>query len=407
MKIILFEFRKNILRKAVIISTIILICINIFVIYAQCRYNNDAFTNEVNIYNSSAEEWNYYKELHNQIDGKITEKKQDKIIALYNSLKEKIDKDDYISGYTKDAKTGYEFGDYSLVESNFYLPMKYFVSYRSKNDDIVDKAKENVKFYRKTGYSYEFKKNQYIVKRYSGRNLSEFYDTTGWKKLFQYNFSDVVLIVLMFLCILPLFQQERINGMENIILGTKKGRKMYFAGKYISVILGNILFLMIITGVNYFVFDVIYGLNGTEMPVYALEEYQYSPYNLTMLQMYLIMCGLKCLALIVICTLFSFVSNISRNTIISFLIFIAIIIIELYDSGFICSDAPKRVLWAVISPFALFKSNNMFKSFYDMNILGKFCPRISVCIFAQFIIEMTLILLTYWKYKHFNMRKES
>ena len=40
------------------------------------------------------------------------------------------------------------------------------------------------------------------------------------------------LIIFLFLCVLPLFHQERICGMENIILTTKKGRKMY---KMISV----------------------------------------------------------------------------------------------------------------------------------------------------------------------------
>ena len=90
MKIVLFEFRKNILRKTIIIPMIILLIVNVVVIYAQYRFQNDPFSSEVNRYHSSAREWKYYKELHAQFDGEITEEKQDKIIKLYDDLKEKL-----------------------------------------------------------------------------------------------------------------------------------------------------------------------------------------------------------------------------------------------------------------------------------------------------------------------------
>jgi len=90
MKIVLFEFRKNILRKTIIIPMAILLIVNVMVIYAQYRFQNDPFSSEVNRYHSSAREWEYYKELHAQFDGEITEEKQDKIIKLYDDLKEKL-----------------------------------------------------------------------------------------------------------------------------------------------------------------------------------------------------------------------------------------------------------------------------------------------------------------------------
>ena len=149
MKIVLFEFRKNILRKTIIIPMVILLIVNVMVIYAQYRFQNDPFSSEVNRYHSSAREWEYYKELHAQFDGEITEEKQDKIIKLYDNLKEKIDNADYQKGYTKSAGTGYIFGDYSLIETNFYQPIKNLVSYAEKNKKLVDQAKENIKFYKK------------------------------------------------------------------------------------------------------------------------------------------------------------------------------------------------------------------------------------------------------------------
>ena len=224
MKIVLFEFRKNILRKTIIIPMVILLIVNVMVIYAQYRFQNDPFSSEVNRYHSSAREWEYYKELHAQFDGEITEEKQDKIIKLYDNLKEKIDNADYQKGYTKSAGTGYIFGDYSLIETNFYQPIKNLVSYAEKNKKLVDQAKENIKFYKKADNRYELKKNQHIVKKYQDRVIYDFYDTTGFQKLLDYNFSDVILMIFLFLCALTLFYQEQIYGMEDMILATKKGR---------------------------------------------------------------------------------------------------------------------------------------------------------------------------------------
>ncbi|MCQ4781911.1 hypothetical protein [Anaerostipes hadrus] len=50
MKIVLFEFRKNILRKTIIIPMVILLIVNVMVIYAQYRFQNDPFSSEVNRY---------------------------------------------------------------------------------------------------------------------------------------------------------------------------------------------------------------------------------------------------------------------------------------------------------------------------------------------------------------------
>lgn len=405
MKIMLFEFRKIILRKSVIIPMGVLLIANMVVIYAHYRFNIDVFSDEVNAYNSSSKEWNYYKKLHEQLDGEITEEKQDKVIALYNDLKKKIDKGDYDTKYTESAETGYVYGDYSLVESNFYLPMKRLVSYADKTNKLVIQAKKNIEFFKKADNRYEIQKNKYIVDKYSDRVIREFYDTTGWKKLFDYDFSDVILTVFLFLCVLPLFHQERICGMEHIILVTKKGRKMYLAGKYVSVITGMILCTVLVAGINYVMFNFTYGLKGAGTPLYALEEFEYSPYKMTVLQTYLVIQGVKCIALVTISTLMCLIVEIIKNTMASFVILIGIIVSGLYGSGYICSDNVNKVMAAIVSPFSLFKSSKIFKALYEINLLGTFELRTYVCIAVQIILEVVLICISYYKYKHSGKRK--
>ena len=235
----------------------------------------------------------------------------------------------------------------------------------------------------------------------------DFYDTTGFQKVLDYNFSDAILIVFLFLCALPLFYQERIYGMEDMILATKKGRKTYVAGKYISVIAAIIMCTIVIACVNYIVFYITYGLKGSQMPIYALEEFQYSPYNLTLLQAYFAIQGLKCMALIVVSTLLCLISNITKNTMISFILFIGVIVFGLYCSGYICSDNVQKAVIAIASPFSLFKGSNILKSLYELDLLGNFELRINVCIVIQVIFEVLLICISYYRYKHSSNRKES
>lgn len=148
-------------------------------------------------------------------------------------------------------------------------------------------------------------------------------------------------------------------------------------------------------------------LKGSQMPIYALEEFQYSPYNLTLLQAYFAIQGLKCMALIVVSTLMCLISNMTKNTMMLFIIFIGVTVFGLYCSGYICSDNVQKVVIAIASPFSLFKGFNIFKSLYELDLFGNFELRINVCIVIQVIFEMLLICISYYKYKHSNSRKES
>lgn len=195
--------------------------------------------------------------------------------------------------------------------------------------------------------------------------------------------------------------------MEDMILATKKGRKTYVMGKYISVIAAIIICTIVIACVNYIVFHITYGLKGFQMPIYALEEFQYSPYNLTLIQACLAIQGLKCMALIVISTLMCFVSNMTKNTMMSFIILIGLTVLGLYCSGYICSDNVQKIMVAISSPFSLFKGSDIFKSLYELDLFGNFELRINVCIVIQVIFEMLLIWISYYKYKHSSSRKES
>ena len=86
----------------------------------------------------------------------------------------------------------------------------------------------------------------------------------------------------------------------------------------------------------------------------------------------------------------------------SFVIFIGAVVGGLYCSGYVCSDSVQKVMIAIASPFCLFKCSDVFKSLYEMNVFGNFELRIYTCIFVQIVLEVILVLISYYRYKHFN-----
>lgn len=399
MKIVLFEIRKNVLKISVLIPMLLLVVINSIMIFLQYRYDQNPFSDEMNKYRVSEKEWNYYHELHKKTDGELTEAKVEYIVDNYNKLYDKIKNDDYSTEYSDDTCTGYVFGDYSLVKTYFYEPIKYIVTYCKENEKIIEAAGNNITFYEGVNNKYEVEKNRYIVNQYSGRNPSIFYETTGWKKLLEYNFSDVLMIILIFLCILPAFYQERKSGMEDIILSAKKGKKMYIAGKYLAFFVCAAGVCAIFFLSDYASFSAIYGLNGAQMPIYTIAEYQYTPLNISVFRMYIVKYILKCMSFIVISTIFGLAANLSKNTIMTFLIFLGLTVLGLYCSGFIFSNHVGRLWLAMVSPFSLMKSQEVFKTLLDVKLFGHFYVRLYVCIVIQLIIESGLLMCSYIHFK--------
>lgn len=390
MRIIAFEIRKNILRKPVIIPMILLLLINIFAVLYQSSHVQDIFSDEVDINQLTEKEYVYYQELHKEFDGNITKEKQQELISLHNNLEEIINEGSYTKEYTNEAKTGYIFGDYYLVHKGFYTPMEYMVSYYSINNDMVEKANDNILFYEKTNNKYEIDKNKYIVNNYKNRCISDFYDVSGWKNLFSYNFSDVLLIIALMLLTLPMFYQERTNGMEKIVKGTIKGCKTYTFGKICSVVIGISVFTVLLMLCNYIVFNCVYGLCDGNMPIYALDCYKYTPFNITLNEAYLAITGMKLVAMIVISIIFTFIAYISKNPIITFIGFVGVVCLGLYCSGYIyCEDIFKSLL-AIISPFSLLKFSDIIKEFNEINLIGHFDLKILCCIKIQVIFGIVM-----------------
>ena len=56
------------------------------------------------------------------------------------------------------------------------------------------------------------RRSQHIVKKYQDRVIYDFYDTTGFQKLLDYNFSDVILMIFCFYVLCHYFIKNKSMG---------------------------------------------------------------------------------------------------------------------------------------------------------------------------------------------------
>lgn len=405
MKLLYYEARKYFLRKSIMAVLGILMVLNGLFAYFQYRQAGTGFSDEMTKHVATEGQWHYWLELHRELDGGITEEKVQKITSDYKKYNALIKQGDYSTEYDPNTKTGYVFGDFSVLQSQFYEPMKYLVFYQGENDLLVQHAQENISFFKERGDDFEVSKNTYIVKNYRGRNPCLFYDTLGWKKLFEYDYSDVMVFIIMFLCIVPCFYVERKSEMEHIILTSKRGKFGYTYVKYLAFYFSAVILVILFSVYNYVIMDCLYGLSGWNMELFSLKEFQYTPLNLSVMGFYILLTVLKCIALCGIVTLFTLIARVFSNVITIFLVMLALVMIGLYGAGFIHSMNPGNLSAALISPFSLLQGAQMYKGLSGVNIAGYFVPWLYGYLAIQVLMQAGIQLLIWIYVRCFSKRR--
>lgn len=393
---ILCEIRKNFLRRNVIVAFIILLCFNVIYIYLNFKTGDTGFSKAINQNAVSDERWSSYISLHDKLDGKITTEKVQYIVDKYNELYKEISDKSYSTNYDKDTMTGYIYGDYSLVNEYFYQPLKYEASYQKNIMKLVKEAKENIQFYTKYKNNIEVQKNQYFIKKYSNRKINVFYETQTWKKLFEYRLSDLFIFFIILLSVVPVFRNEKDIGMYQLIVTARDGKKSAQIGKYVGTVFFNSLVVILFALVNILCYSFTYGLSGFHMPLYALESYEYTSLNASVIQFYVLLTILKVLSFSIAAIQVCFISAHCNKIVTGFIVGFLVLTGELFISGYYGATKIYHLVMAVLCPLTLLKSSEIYKNISGMNILDNYVPIGKICIIVQafyFIVSMLICFI--------------
>ncbi len=390
MKILYFELRKEFIRKAFVYIFIALTAVNLFWLEWDYR-TNAGFTEDFVKIHASEKEISYYEELHQRLDGTLDAENVSYVSDEYQKYHTLVS-GEFSTEYDETMHTGYVFGDYSLLYVQFYTPIKYLVEYKKTNDTLVEAASDNVLFFAEKKNAYEVEKNTYIVDHYANRNPLIFYETSGWKNLFSYDKSDLFILVLLIVGIIPSFFKEKKSGMETIQLTSVRGRKMYIPTKLMAHVTVAIFLELWFAVQNYLMFGMQYGLEGPKMKLYSLVDYQYTPFNVSVMTFYGMVVLFRCIGFAFIAIILTCIARLIKNIYAIFLIMIGYVGCFLYFSGFCNGSTVLERTVSLLSPFSLLKIGEIAKSLEDLKIFGNFFPFHSCLIGTQAIMIVLLFV---------------
>lgn len=399
LQLLYFEIRKNYLRRFVIAAFLLFLIIN--VVFICSNYINGDYGSLAHFLAHTEENRStidFYNQMHNKLDGALTKEKANFVVDENTRLESKIKNGAYSRDYQPDSYTGYLWGDYVNFQTYFFRPVKYMALYAGNNQILVEKAIANIGFYKNYDNPYEVSKNEFIVKHYSNRSITSFYETKQWEKLFDYELSDFLILLLMILGLAPIFVKEKETNMLALITSNNYGRINLSYIKVVSSLIYISFLVLVFSCINLLVYGLLYGFGGLSLPQYAIEQYQYTPFNGSVLSFYLMLVLLKLIGAVSFGLMILLISSLSGRVIFPFLMSMLIFFVGMFLSGYMQSEVFSQILLAIISPFTLLQGNRLFMQLSGIDTGGRFSTIATLCVLAQGIFSVILFLLIRRRY---------
>lgn len=394
LQLLYFEIRKNYLRRFVILAFLAFLIINVlFICYGYKKGDYGASAHFLAHTKENRSTIDFYTQMHNKLDGALTKEKANFVVDENTRLESKIKNGAYSRDYQPDSYTGYLWGDYVSFQTYFFRPVKYMALYATNSRGLVEKAIDNIAFYKKYDNSFEVSKNEFIVKHYSNRSITSFYETKQWEKLFDYEISDFLIFLLLILGLAPLFVNEKETNMHALITSNIYGRISLSYIKAASSLIYITFLVLVFSCTNLLVFGLLYGFNGLGLPQYAIEQYQYTPFSGSVFSFYIMLVLFKLLGAASFSFMLLFVSSLTKRVIFPFIMGMLMFFGGMFLSGYMQSAVFSQVLWAIISPFTLLRGNRLFIQLYGMDTGGRFSTIATLCVLVQGILSVILFML--------------
>lgn len=269
MGLFLFELKKAISSRFLWGMVLLLLILDIYVIYTQCRGNDSIDGHEL---------------IYEQVKGEITLDKINFVAEHYKNALRVVQEGNYSTKPNqKGTYTGFIFGDMSEFQY-FYEELKYHYFYEGRIQDVLNQAASNINFYENIDNRYEVRKNQKIIDIYKKRSLNSFYEMKNMQEYLEYDYSCGFLLLLLFLATPNLFWMEKQIQMELLLKTSKIGIRKIACAKLAAVSAISLFFTTLFGATDFITFQFIYGLEGFRQPVYSIQDYAFSIINIPIWQ---------------------------------------------------------------------------------------------------------------------------
>ncbi len=368
-KLVYYELRKHFLAPVTAVVFLLLLVADGIKIYSV--YQESSLFSSRNL-----EEFKgAYQELYPVYSGEITEEKINGLLEIYRPIYETVRSQ---TASTKKDESSYTYNVYSdelFFRKCFLEEMEYDYTYRPYAMGIVLEAKKNMDFYKGKGNMYEHRRNLCIARAFYGREIGGFYNTEMYQSLLYYDFSSLLLLMLMVYGCASVFAKEEETEMRSIIRTSRNGQGKTYLAKAFSVLLFSVVSGILFTLWDFCLFALFFG--GTESaasPLYALRGFQDTLLNLSLGQGYLLISVFKIMGMCMFCVIFLLFSLVARKSLVAFLMNFASVIacLSVYDTIYNSSH-----LW---NPVSLISGRNLILRSEFGNLAGYPVPRYMIVV---------------------------
>lgn len=387
-RLVYYEFRKHFLTPAMVLIFLFLLIADVLKIYSV--YQESSLFSSSNL----AEFKGAYEELYPVYSGEITVEKINNLLGIYRPIYEKAQSR---TASTKEDENSYTYNAYSdelFFRKCFLEEMEYDYTYKSYAAGIVSEAKKNMDFYKEWGNVYEYRKNLCLAIAFYGREIRDFYNTEMYQSLLYYDFSSLLLLILMVYGCASVFVKEEETEMRHIIRTSRNGRDRTYLAKVLSAFLFFLAAGILFSVWDYCLFSLFFG--GTESagsPLYAIRGFQDTILPLSMGQGYLLLSVFRVMGMCVFCMMFLLFSLAAKRIMVAFLVnFVSIMVcVTAYDYIYHSSH-----LW---NPVSLISGRNLILRSEFNNLAGYPVPQyvIAVGMAAFFILGLVYTGWMLWK----------
>lgn len=365
------EILKAIRKPYVPIAFIVLTAVNLIGVFLSNR-----------VYQAWAPEADYNRLCVERACGPIDSELLDYVIGETNRLSLMIATETFSRDYDPDTYTGYILKDWIVFHDYISKNLKYAVGYDYVMQDVLRRAVENVDFYQRFGNERMARVNREIYRLYSNRHIPEFRNLYGIRYYLHYDFSSLIILLLLLLTLSPVFAGEKANRMNLLFPTYPDGGAALLGAKIAFVFLVTIAYSFWFYLVDLIGFSIFAHMQGFSLPLYAVQDFQFTPLRLTVFQYILLGFALKTLGMSLAALWIAAASRFLSGV---FQVFIAgLIPVFLY---FVGNPMPGAGLtrFDFINPILLIKNRYLFFSF-DPLFFGSFLIQsAAVVVFAGVI----------------------
>lgn len=322
----------------------------------NCIYifrTNTTYFDPVNKQAANAE-WEIYK----SFEGEITEEK----IKALEDYKERL----LEHSVAQDELYYNEFWDLTVV-NNLLAAIEKARQYESANEKLLQDNEIQKQWYSLSGSMYLERQAELISHLYANRSLSAYYDMRAYQKYISYDFSSLLLLLIVFLASSALFAKEKESGMHSLLQSTPLGRKTLTRAKICALTVFLFAVFCVFSFSDFLMFSWRERFAGAGNPIYGIEEFSNSPLNMSVAAFIFVWASIKLMGLFVFAALSSVFSSVLNK---SYLVLIADVLMLAALMITSCYTGNIFDILNLFNPIMLLVNRTAFRSLSTINLFN-------------------------------------